>query len=365
MSSQGNTIEFTQDEVRYFKVGIQAQLAKYDDLKIERFGVKPNLNELYPNDPLRNVAKMHTAIIYQAFWDTVEGEETGKNTEDYVGRYVNMLLIRNFCILDFGWNIVPQYYTKSSKFPDLVLETWRPLEHGKTRENNERKNTNVPRVYIELKSVIGTKEIRALDQAREAVSLQYGKPYPAQGIIIVIRGFIWLFMEYQFGRGIHKTGLGHKTEPDAVRIKLMAFDHKEAGIPTPKNRPARPNTVPIGSSPNAQTGDGYQLDMRKEEDEKHCLQVLRWISITRAGPGHIRDIAKVQGYGLPSEVTSSTLRASLDVVRLNEPKNAGEDENDEVSIQDPGLRADGLRAMDLVDILDKYEEDEAIAGASR
>lgn len=121
MSSQGNTIEFTQDEVRYFKVGIQAQLAKYDDLKIERFGVKPNLNELYPNDPLRNVAKMHTAIIYQAFRDTVEGEETGKNTEDYVGRYVNMLLIRNFCILDFGWNIVPQYYTKSSKFPDLVL----------------------------------------------------------------------------------------------------------------------------------------------------------------------------------------------------------------------------------------------------
>lgn len=371
-SPQENTSNFGFHEVQLFKKGIRGQLKNYDRFKLERFGVKPDLYKFNSKDILENVMRMQTAIIFQAFQDTVEGEKNGNDTEDYVGRYVNMLLFRNFCLLDFGWNIVPQYYTKSKKFPDLVLETWRPLVRGKLREDEEVRNINVPRVYIELKSTVGGNELRALEQAKDAVSLQHGKLYPAQGIIIAVRGFTWLFMEYQFGVGIHKTGIGRQSSPKAIRIKLMAFDHKDPKVPATKPRPIRPDTVPIGKNANEETGDGYQLDMRIEEHEKHCLEILRWISITRAEEGHVRNIAQGQGYSLPSQVTASTLASSLsehDLAKLNEfekvRQNEG-DENNEVDDHGQDLKYVGLQALALGAKLDEEEEErQAVGGAAQ
>ena len=263
--------------------------------------------------------------------------------------------------------VVVNYYrfSKSKKFPDIVLETWRPLTRGKLPRNSEEKYTNVPRVYIELKSTVGDNELQAVQQAKKAVSLQHGKLFPAQDIIIAVRGFIWLFMEYQFGVGTHNTAIGHRTGPNAVRIKLMAYDHRDPNVPATKDRPTRPGTVPIGENANGETGDGYQLDMRNVEDEKHCFCILSWISITKVGREHVRNIALGQGYTLPSEVTASTFRGDLsnyDLAKLGEFKEAKRNEDDELSVHGQGLS----EVIALVDILDKEEnEKQAVAGASR
>lgn len=178
-SHQGNTSKYGLHEVKEYKKNMKGQLKKYDNFKLERFTVQPNLREFNFEDPFENVIRMHTAITSHAYQDTVEGEKRNRNTEDFVGKYVMALLIRNFCLLDYGWNIVPQYYTKSKKFPDLVLETWRPLVRRKlAKEDDERKYTNIPRVYIELKSTVGDNELHAVEQAKEAVSSQHGKLFP-------------------------------------------------------------------------------------------------------------------------------------------------------------------------------------------
>lgn len=176
-------------------------------------------------------------------------------------------------------------------------------------------------------------------------------------------------MEYQFGVGTHKTAIGHTSPPDAIRIKLMAFDHKDPKVPFSQERPSRPHTVPIGINADGETGKGYELDMRKEEDEKHCLHILRWISNTRGAPGYVRDIAESQGYKLPSEVTASTFRTDLfnyDLARVVEFEKVrgDEDDEDENGLQD--LRDVMLPTIALRDKLDKEEEEkQAVAGASQ
>lgn len=60
-------------------------------------------------------------LVQQAFALMLEGDEKREeNTEDYVGRYVNMLVMVMFMFGNSHCSIVTRYYTET-KFPDLVL----------------------------------------------------------------------------------------------------------------------------------------------------------------------------------------------------------------------------------------------------
>ncbi|KXT01949.1 hypothetical protein AC579_9424 [Pseudocercospora musae] len=156
------------------------------------------------NPAITNTDVINFGMVRKAISLLVEsrdGPRTEGTTEDYVGRYVNNFVRQIFTVRD--WSIVPQYFSKSGDFPDLVLETWTEKKHGTT--------VFVPKIFIELKSSTGDTILTALGQLKTAVAQEFGKNYRNKGYLIVVRE-----------GGFHKKWCykyGHWTFLDCLTLK--------------------------------------------------------------------------------------------------------------------------------------------------
>lgn len=252
-----------------------------------------NFNSLSGNNFLAILISNLTEKLHHAYTLMLEHPQS---TEDYVGRYVKLLLDRNFTILHGRWSIVPQYYTESQQYPDFVLETWR---------ESSKKKKFIQRVYVEIKRhELGDSMGSALEQTKDALRNDHGREYSKEGIILVVKGKLWLFIEYQFGVGTHPTNLSRTTGPNKTGLLIKPFDDHNSLLVSKEERPFHQQHLQrfIPGSPATH----YALDMSNPEDELHCLTILTWIARTRLGEGSIRPIAQGQGYSHSRSVTTST-----------------------------------------------------------
>lgn len=110
-----------------------------------------------------------------------------QSSEHHVTRYVMLIILKVFNILE--WNLVPQFYTHSGKWPDLVLESF---------EYEPEKNRNivfVPRVYIEFKQQNNKKD--PIAQLLESIEHPGSPLLSSKGYLIGITGTNWTIMEFQ------------------------------------------------------------------------------------------------------------------------------------------------------------------------
>ncbi|KXS93446.1 hypothetical protein AC578_2253 [Pseudocercospora eumusae] len=194
-----------------------------------------------------------------------EGRMTEGATEDYVARYANNFIRQIFTVRN--WSIVPQYFSQSGKFPDLVLETWTKNKDGKT--------VFVPKIFIEFKSTVGDTVSKALKQAQDAVAKEYGGHYRNKGYLIVVAGYKWLFMEYQF---VLDTP-SHDTRGRASKeVVLQTWPLDFPGFPEVKGKPSRPIELPTQPQLN---GDGFELNVNKPVEFDYIKDLLVWLSETK------------------------------------------------------------------------------------
>ena len=218
-------------------------------------------------------------IIKEAV-DLLSNQNPG-NTEDYTGRYVTLILQKMFPITD--WAIVPQYLTQNNKYPDLVIERFR-------KKKDDSGMRFLPRVYVELKSTVGSSTESALKQVTLAASSERGQDFASSGFLIVVRGREWLFTEYNLVNSKEKI----YTIPFQEKVKDFSqerADHRPQ-IPTPKKK--------SGSEDN----NRFYLDI--EKDTKHIHDILSWI----AAKGHARQFKSPRG-GLPESASVSTFGSLL------------------------------------------------------
>lgn len=222
--------------------------------------------------------------------DSRDGPRTEGTSEDYVGRYVNNFLRQIFTVRD--WSIVPQYFSRSGDFPDLVLETWTEKIDGTT--------VFVPKIFIELKSSTGDTIIKAMEQLKMAVAQEFGKNYRNKGYLIVVRGDEWLFMEYQFVLDTPQHNTRTRLSRDVV---LQTWPLDFPGLSHPEGKPRRPTQLP----PDARfDGYGHELSVKNKNEFNYIKNLLFWLSYTKGKCS--RDLHKEQGLeNLPSEISESVL----------------------------------------------------------
>lgn len=74
------------------------------------------------------------------------------NTEDYVTRYV-MMILQNHFDLSNTWNMVPKIRSHAQKFPDLALETLRThTDKSKTLRSISMDRIQVIHQYVSIRS---------------------------------------------------------------------------------------------------------------------------------------------------------------------------------------------------------------------
>lgn len=221
-----------------------------------------------------------------------EGRMTEGATEDYVARYANNFIRQIFTVRD--WSIVPQYFSQSGKFPDLVLETWTKNKDGKT--------VFVPKIFIEFKSTVGDPISKALEQAQEAVAKEYGSHYRNRGYLIVVTGYKWLFMEYQF---VLDTPL-HDTRGRASKeVMLQTWPLDFPGLSQVKGKPSRPIKLPTHPQLN---GHGFELTVKDMVEFDYIKDLLFWLFETKGK--FSRNVHKEQGLERLSPENSSSVLAS-------------------------------------------------------
>lgn len=217
------------------------------------------------------------------------------DTEDYVTRYVMMVIHDYFNFSDGVWSMVPQILTEAGKFPDLAIERYRTHSDGT--------KFFLPTVWIEFKSSINESASAAAKQLQDSLVFRrrhmFSHTHSHKGYFIGIKGFDWLFMEYnilitQDKNRIHYATYTHPFDADIPRLEEVE------GRPMPPEKPY--------AEYEPDTGRGYVLDITQEADRNHIHAILAWISQKK----HARDLRSVfeKESILAHGVTTSTISAS-------------------------------------------------------
>lgn len=198
--------------------------------------------------------------------------------EHHVTRYAIFFII-NYFPLEI-WNIVPQYYTYSGKIPDIVLETF------VRRPGRERDSIFVPRVYIEFKTEVNTKD--AIKQLIESISFEHGANLKSKGFLIGVKGTKWTIMDYQL-----VITQGNK-DPECFFLNF--YDSK--GDETVQSR--RP-------TPSRQLKDFDFMDLKSEDDSSDLCKALDWIG----KQNEPKDLTNLRHHAshLPVSLSTSTIRS--------------------------------------------------------
>lgn len=205
---------------------------------------------------------MHTPIIQQAVY---EMQQSSENKEYEVGRVILTILRKYFTIED-NWAITPEFRVPEKKKPDFCLEKFSPDE-----------NKFRPKIFVEIKSIIGDNIQKATDQVTEALQVildDFGGDFDC--FLIVVRGSRLAFYEYHNDRSnLTEQGLKHYHG-------AIPFNH-----PQVKDLPAgRPSYSGFGDFPDRdeytddvakqEFGMGYILGLTEHDDT--IQEVLRWMS---------------------------------------------------------------------------------------
>lgn len=178
------------------------------------------------------------------------------NTEDYVTRYVMMILQDYF---DFSniWSMMPQIRTPIGKFPDLALERFRT--HGTKHF--------VPSVWIEFKSSVNMSAPEAVKQLVNSIKIKGGDFFSRWGYLIGIQGTSWLFMEYNVVITEEKGEI-------VLDIHTYPFNDNDPRLGKVEGRPQI--TAARYTEHDTDTGKGFELNAVK--DQHNIIQILNWIN---------------------------------------------------------------------------------------
>lgn len=178
------------------------------------------------------------------------------------------------------WKMIPEYYTKNKRYPDLALEKF------VYRPDAKRKNTFLPRIYIEFKSV-SNKE-NPTSQLLLAITKEHGLDKSSKGFLIGIRGSHWTISDYQYV----------KKEKENV-IELLTLDFFDTSI-IDMSIEARPNS--------SYTKPQKDLSWRTFKGCRDLIKALKWI----AKHDQVRDLTKLPG----NEAKSLTNTFSINRIDL-------------------------------------------------
>lgn len=222
----------------------------------------------YPNLASKPVAPekqtyMHTPIIQQAVYKM---QQSSDNKEDEVGRVILTILRKYFTIED-NWAITPEFRVPEKKRPDFCLEKFTPDENIKFR----------PKIFVEIKSIIGDSIQKATDQVTETLPVildKFGGDFDC--FLIVVRGSRLAFYEYHNDRdNLTEDGLKHYHG-------AIPFNHPQVE-PLPAGRPSYQgfDDFPYRDEytddvAKQQFGMGYILGLT--EHDNIIQEVLRWMS---------------------------------------------------------------------------------------
>jgi hypothetical protein len=206
---------------------------------------------------------MHTPIIQQA---VSKMQEEPEKKEYEVGRVI-LTILRKYFTLEDNWAITPEFRVPEKKRPDFCLEKFTPDEDIKFR----------PKIFVEIKSVIGDKIQKATDQVTEALPVtldELGGEFDC--FLIVVRGAKLAFYEYHNDRNnLTEDGIKHYHG-------AIPFNHPQVK-PLPAGRPS------YSGHGDFQYRDEYKDDVAKEqfgmgyiigltEHDNIIQEVLRWMS---------------------------------------------------------------------------------------
>jgi hypothetical protein len=195
------------------------------------------------------------------------------NSEHHAGRCALMLALLIFSLDE--WNIVPQFYTHTRKWPDFAFERfyYRP---GKWREV-----LFIANVFMEFK--INDSPDDPIEQLKKAIIMQYGTFSRSKGVLIGVKGVKWRFVDYHF-----------VTVPNQREPQLLTKDFTDG----PMGETVRP-------TPSRKYNEGEYMDLKSEKEGKDVIQALLWIAKGKQG----RDLSFMKRHtsALPQSFTRSTL----------------------------------------------------------
>lgn len=176
------------------------------------------------------------------------------------------------------FNILPQLYTWSGRYPDIVLETFFD------RPGSTRKLGFVFSDFIEAKSAESKDD--PIKQLTLAISEEHGAMRHSKGLLIGVVGLTWRFVEYHW---VSVPG------SDMPRLLLEDFHTPSPGSPKGLRRPQR----------SREYKEGCYMDLTIEEEARDILNILIW----RSGDGETRDLSYKRHHAeaIPKSLTRSTL----------------------------------------------------------
>lgn len=198
------------------------------------------------------------------------------NTEHHTARCAILLVSLIFASLH--WNMVPQFYTHTGKWPDFAFERFY------YRPGHWREALFIANVFMEFKPEDSPDD--PIEQLKQSVLQQYGVLYRSKGLLIGVKGVKWRFVEYHF------VQVPNQSEPVLL---LRDFYDFTMG---PAQNPDRPTASRIYA-------EGDYMTFESETEGKDIIRALLWIS---KGKGS-RDLffQKRNASVLPESFTHSTL----------------------------------------------------------
>lgn len=231
-------------------------------------------------------AKVQTALQMAA-------ENT--NSEHHAGRCALILALLIFSLVD--WNIVPQFYTHTGKWPDFAFERFH------YRPGNWREALFVANVFLEFKTENSRDD--PIEQLRQSILMQHGAVYRSKGVLIGVKGVKWRFVEYHF------VEIPNQEKPALLLRDFHDFTQgpeRDIGRPTP--------------SRNYAVGD--YMDFKSENEGKDIIQALLWVAKGKQS----RNLMFLEDHAstLPKSFTRSTLDNGIIVEWVKEdPYKLGSD----------------------------------------
>lgn len=191
--------------------------------------------------------------------------------EHTTGRCVVLLLAQIF--RPGVWSTLPQMYTQTRDFPDLVLETY-------TRKRKEF----IPKIFIELKSTTGDSIEKAMDQVTRAIQAEYfTNKCPPKGYLIAVRGSVWEIHEYNFvNKDIRQPPRGGNPQRKQEIAVTLGLDSEVDEVPHRQGKPTRPTSLSTGP-----------VDIREDQGFKYIVDLLTWMAKSRGR--YVRDFVAYQG----------------------------------------------------------------------
>lgn len=172
--------------------------------------------------------------------------QLNKNSEHHTARCAIMILLL-FCSME-EWNIVPQFFTNTGKWPDLALE------HFIHRPGKKREIVFVSNIFVEFKR--GNSPDDPIAQMKKAIISQHGPAFNRKGILIGVRGVQWRFVDYHF-----------VVVPDQRAPQLLTVDFA-AGPSNTDPRPIYTRTYQ----------EGEYMDFATKDGAKDIISTLLYIS---------------------------------------------------------------------------------------